>query len=474
MKNSHLVAIIKTFDKKEIRELRKWLKSPVHNQREDILHLLDYLVAGNHLSNEKYLEKERIYSKIFPLDKCYDDAKMRQVIHFLLKAVEEFLIYQELQKDKVGMRMTLSTVYRKRKLDKAFQKVFKQVQELNERTPFRNEHFFRNEYLIQQEQYAFFTEQIKKRNLPTNLQEVSDALDITYFVDKLKQSCLMLSHQAVFKVEYTAGLLEEVLAYVEENDFFDTPAIATYYFIYKAITNKAEPKYFEELKWHIEHSSQLFPQAEIRDIYLLAINYCIGKMNAGEKVFIREAFELYRRGIENEIIIENGRMSRWTFLNVVSIGLKLKEYEWIENFISEGQIYIHEQYRDNFYSFSQARLFFEKREYDNARMFLVNKDYTDILLNLSAKSLLLKIFYEEAEFDLLDSLLESTRIYLQRKKVMGYHKGNFQNVIYYTKKLVRTNPYKKEEVKVLKEEVNQAKPLAEGERTWLLEQIEAL
>ena len=57
---------------------------------------------------------------------------------------------------------------------------------------------------------------------------------------------------------------------------------------------------------------------------------------------------------------------------------------------------------------------------------------------------------------------------------MGYHKSNFQNVIYYTKKLVRVNPYKKEELTTLKDEINTASPLAEGERKWLLEQLEVM
>ena len=84
MKKSRLVHILKTFNKKEVRELRKWLQSPAHNQREDVLHLFEYLVEKNHLERDKYLEKEKVYPFIYKKEK-YDDAKMRQVIHFLFK-----------------------------------------------------------------------------------------------------------------------------------------------------------------------------------------------------------------------------------------------------------------------------------------------------------------------------------------------------------------------------------------------------
>ena len=60
MKNSHLIFILRTFSKKEVRDFRKWNQSPSHNQRDDVIALFEYLVAGSHLAEEKYLKKERL------------------------------------------------------------------------------------------------------------------------------------------------------------------------------------------------------------------------------------------------------------------------------------------------------------------------------------------------------------------------------------------------------------------------------
>ncbi|MCB0580797.1 MAG: hypothetical protein KDD10_15985, partial [Phaeodactylibacter sp.] len=84
MESSHLVVILQTFSAKEVRSLRKWLNSPVHNQREDVVQLFEYLMAGAHLTEEKFLRKERVFSRVFP-DEPFDDAKLRQTMHFLLK-----------------------------------------------------------------------------------------------------------------------------------------------------------------------------------------------------------------------------------------------------------------------------------------------------------------------------------------------------------------------------------------------------
>jgi len=71
MNKSPLVSILRTFSKKEIREFRKWLRSPFHNQRQDIIDLFEYFFVDNHLHKEGYLEKPVVFSWIFPKE-TYD------------------------------------------------------------------------------------------------------------------------------------------------------------------------------------------------------------------------------------------------------------------------------------------------------------------------------------------------------------------------------------------------------------------
>ncbi len=470
MENSHLTAVLRTFSKKEARDLRKWLNSPAHNQREDVTQLFEYLMAGAHLEEDKFLQKERVFSKLFP-DEAYDDAKLRQSMHFLLKSVEEFLIYQELHEDEARSRMALASVYRKRKLDKAFQKTIKSVETLQEAAPYRNEQFLRNEYLLQLEKYNF--QEGKKRTIEMNLQEVSDALDTTFLADKLRQSCLMLAHQAVYNAQYNIGLLDEVLRFVEGGAYLQHPAIAIYYYGYKAVTDESGQLYFQHLRREIQKNKDLFPHSELRDIYLMAINYSIRQVNKmGKEHYLRELFELYRNGIENKILIEHNELSRFTFRNTINTGISLKEFDWINNFIDEYQVYLPAQHRENLVQFSRARLHFAKKEYKKAMRLLAQSDFDDILTNLYSKSMLIMMYYEEDELDALESLIESMRTYMRRKEVMGSYKNIYSNLIKYTKKLIRINPYDKEEKDRLALEIQGTSPLPEKE--WFLKQLEKI
>ncbi len=470
MENSNLVVILRTFSATEARKFRKWLLSPVHNQREDILQLYDYLMTNNHLEQEKYLQKERLFARLFPSEP-HDDARLRQVVHFLLKAVEEFLTYEESQADEVRRRLDLARVYRQRQLDKLYQKAIRQAEELQETAPHRNAYFLRNAYLLQREQYAFLSEKQKQRAMPLNLTEMSEALDRSFVADKLRQACLMLAHQTVYKAEYDIKLLQEVLQYVDQKQWLGEPAIGIYYYGYKSITERDQPAHFDQLKQLILDFGHQFPPSEARDIYLMAINYCIARMNAGAEDFIREAFELYRKGFEERILIENETISRWTFLNVVMIALSLSEFEWVESFIESYQHYLEEIHKDNFVHFSRALLLYEKRDYGQAMLLLNTADYDDMLINLRSKALLMKMFYEQDMLDSLESLLEATRTYMTRKKVMAYHKAFFSNVVHLTRRLLRINPYDAEQKTKLKEEILIANPLTPKERNWLLEQL---
>lgn len=469
MNNSNLVVILKALDKKEFRELRKWLRSPAHNQREDVIDLFEYLTNNKRLEKSKLLEKERVFRKIFPKEP-YDDAKLRQTMHFLLKAVEEFLVYSEMGEDEVRQRTVLASVYRKRKLDKVFQRTIRQVEALQEDPVYQDENYLRNEYLLQREKYIFWVD--SRQQVQIDLKEISDALDYTFLADKLRQSCLVISHQKVYKADFKIGLIEEVLKYVEEQRLFHIPAVAIYYNVYKALTSENSETYFQRLRSAIAQFGPLFPQNEIRDIYLMAINYCIRRVNEGEKYFIQESFNMYKAGFEKGYLIENNFISRYTFYNVVAIALGLKEYDWIRHFLEEYQQFLEEKHRANTVDYCQARLYFEQKDYTRAMRLLAQIEFDEILINLRAKVMLLKIYHELDEADALDALLESMRTYINRKKGLGYHKHTFTNLIRLTKKLVRVNPFDAAQRKKLQSEIMETNPLTE--RAWLLEQLEAL
>lgn len=468
MQKSVLVEILRSLEKKEMRDLNKWLQSPAHNQRQDVVRLFDYL--GKHLSDEgESLGKEVAWQAVFP-GQPYDDAYMRQVMYFLLKAVEEYLVFSYYTRDGVRYQLALSRIYRRRKLDKAYKQAHRLGWENLHKQPLRNDFYLLNKFFFEQVEYEHRMN--ITQNAPVNLQETADALERWFLEERLRISKDMLAHQSIYqKINYDHGLLQEVLAYANNKAMLHEPAIGVYYNTYMALTHPEEEAYFDELERRIHNQMAFFNRSEVRTLYLAALNYCVPKINQGRQDFYRRAFELYRSGVETKILLENDNLSRYTFLNTVSSALKVGEFDWAEKFVENFQQYLEEKQRHGTVNFGLARLFFEKGEYDTAQRYLVAFEYDDMLQNIVAKTMLLKIYYEQDEFDAFESLLESLRIYLQRKEALDpTRKAAYKNMISLMKKMLHLNIYSKPQKEKFREMATQTNPLAE--REWLLRQVD--
>ena len=112
------------------------------------------------------------------------------------------------------------------------------------------------------------------------------------------------------------------------------------------------------------------------------------------------------------------------------------------------------------------------KRYGSVLELLQKANYRDPLLNLAAKTLLLKTYYETDEYDLLQSHLDAMRNYLHRKRVLGYHRTNYLNIIRYTEKITRLNPLDKKATALLRQAIEQEEVLTE--KMYLLKAISGL
>lgn len=96
-------------------------------------------------------------------------------------------------------------------------------------------------------------------------------------------------------------------------------------------------------------------------------------------------------------------------------------------------------------------------------------EFDDLLHNLEARKMLLKIYYDLEEIEALLSLLDSFKNFIYRQKGLGYHRDNYLNLIKFVHRLLQLNTYDKMAKEVLKEDLKSVKAVAE--KAWLLEQL---
>ncbi|MCO6490991.1 MAG: hypothetical protein J5I98_21415 [Phaeodactylibacter sp.] len=465
MEGSRLLAVLESLNKKEVRELRKLLRSPFFNQREDVVLLFEF-IAEWLFTLKTAPTKERAFEALYP-GRPYDAQQVRYAMSWLLKAIESYLALQPWLADERQQMAELARAYRERRLPKHFRQTMRQLNRRQQEQPIRNAEYFEYEYRIQLEQYAFTAS--RKRTGEHNLQEISDTIDLAFVARKLRQTCFLLAHQAVYKREYDFGLLEEALRFVDKKGLLRFPTIAGYYHCYHALSGIEPERHFQEFKAILLRQSQRFPADEARDLYLLAINYCIRELNAGREGYAREGLDLYKEGFRTGMLLQEGQISRFTYRNAVAMALKEGELAWAENFIRDFRDKLPKEHQESMHSFSLARLAYVRRQYGHALEYLQRSEYQDLLLNLAAKTLMIKAFYELGEFDTLESHLDAMKVFLRRKDIIGYHRRNYRNIIRYTQKLLHLNRHDREEAEGLRKAIEGEEVLTE--RAWLLEQV---
>jgi len=126
--------------------------------------------------------------------------------------------------------------------------------------------------------------------------------------------------------------------------------------------------------------------------------------NIGVEGYLRKLFDINKIGIESGAFLEKGFLSRFTYKNIVTAGVRLKEYKWTEQFIEQYKPLLEDKYRESSYSYNKAVLEYDKKNYSNAISLLQKADYDDVLLNLAAKNILLKIYYGLEYLDHMEQL----------------------------------------------------------------------
>lgn len=463
MYTSDLYIVFSSLSGVEKRSFSTFLQSPYFNQKQKVIDLWQYLLK-NHQYGATAFKKQKVFEVLF-LGEAYNDKTMRHLMSWLLKSLEQFLAYSEYKTTPVNETLHLARTYKNRKLGKIFKKTIKTAEKQLSNMR-QSEDYFHFNYLLEFEKYEFAESQ--RRTKENNLSETNAALDKHILISKIKQACLLQSHQSVYKTNYDFSLVNLLLEYIKTSPYKNEPTIGAYYNCYLALTDNNEEA-FKELKISIQEKQALFSQLDIRTLFFFAINFCIRQINMGAPAYLREVFDIYRLGVEKDILIQDGILSRFTYNNIVSAGLKLKEFQWLENFIPLNKPKLTPAYRESNFTYNLARLYFTQKNYDKALELLNKVDDRDLLLNLDAKVMLLKLYYELDEYDALSSLLASLKIMLTRKKVLGYHKTHYSNIIKFTNRLLNLKPRDKKAHDKLENDIRTAEVLQEKE--WLLEQL---
>ena len=478
MKKSKIYIALSHLNIYELNSFKKFVGSPYFNANEKLSKYYEYLEKYLKGRKEGEIHKEDIWYYVNPGAK-FDDIKFRKLTSDLLKLLERFLAQQVYDKNNLNIAINLLEKISKKKIMKLYNSVLATADRLSLRHIDRNSDYYYYLYVFEKNKFNLTSEFEKKSKKKQkynwlNLDKIGENLDVFYIGEKLKLYTTLASWKRVYKLDIDLNFIDEVIDFVKKIDYEKFPPVAIYYQIYLTIVDNENVEHYHKLKDMISKHIDSFPKEEAGDIYDSALNYCIHRINSGETGFYKEILSLYREMIDHDMIVEEEGLNPTRFRNIVITALRLKEYEWAEEFIDKYKDFIPEKYRANAVTFNLARLYYYKKDYKKVIEHLRDVEFDDMFYELSSKTILIKTYYDTGEVDPLYFLLDSFNAFLNRNKriIPDRRRKNYKLLIKFVKKLLNVNPFDKDEVKKLKTEIKNSNNFPD--KQWVIEKAEEL
>ena len=461
MYNSTLIQLFKSLDRNDRRQLRKFVRSPFFNSREDVITLFDYIDKYIDTGGAPKMAKEKAFSHVYK-KQPFDVDMFYYPMSYLTQLILKYLAINELENDTPQYNHYQNKALRHRGADKIYEKTLSDAKKHIESQPLRNTLYHFQSYRIRSEEFE--ARHRLKRSGDFELQEMTNDFHFYAIAEVLRLAYGLSAHQSISKKDYLQPLLASVLTVAEQH--LDIPAISAHYFAFQ--TQKGldtEGIYFKELKNQFTDNQHLFSEVELRDLLTVAINYAIRRQNTGDLSYTREAILLYRWGFDNHVFLENGILSPYDYRNTLLLALKIDELDWAEKFLNDFKPFLPEKEQDNIYKYNLAIFHFRKNDYETAMILLQEVNLKETLFNLDARRLLARIYFDINEMSALESHIESSKVYLHRQKDIGYHKENYANFFKFLEKILKLGNSTERFLK-LNVEINETKSVVE--KVWLL------
>lgn len=474
-----LVNLLKKLSTRERTKFQEYVASPFFNKNQKIQQLCQILLSFAPDFETDQINKATIYHSIYGKG-AYQELRLNNLISDLLQLLYDYLSYLQLENKEIQKKALLLEALQTRGLYDQIPRQAKRYQKIQEKQPHRSQTYFWDAFLLHEE-----LDQLSlssgKRGYDINLQLKNDMLDTFYTCSKLSIACDMTSRNTVVNAGYQCYFLEEIICeYQDRPELLSQPVLQVYYKTLEMLRQQDQTVHYYQLKELLDKHWSLFPARELRILYHYALNYGVKKINSGRREFYREILELYKILLDKRIIFKEGYLTQWTYINIVTAGIRLKDFHWTETFINQYRSSLHPSEEHNVYTYNLASLYYAREDYTSALQLLHDVEFTDAFYHLSAKIIQLKSYYDLQETEAFFSLAEATRIYLTRNRQLSeYQKRSNANFLKLATRLLQlrlkarviTRGEKKQQVQRIQQELESKNIANKG---WLQEALSAL
>jgi len=440
MYKSNLLTLIKSLTKEEFMGFELFLKSPFFNKRQKCIELY-YAIKASYpnLENAPKLKKEVVFVKLFPSRDFTQSSALRELSSDLLTLLEQYIKQIAFEKREIYANLLLLNELNERNQDKRFYTLSKRIKKEQEKQTSRSIRYYYHNFFLNYELF-YFEANLKTKNPSTDLYQVLNNFQYYTYLEQLRIYCIMLNRQSIKAgKDFDTKEINSFLAFLKSTDALKIPSIAIYTYMLEILLGDTEK--YTPLK--ILLKKHALPEQELESFLTMLITYLNRQINTGHQEFIPERFDWYYEMFTRGFLLIGAYVSFRHLKNLISLAVQRGDFELAKNVIEEYTPRIEPKYQDTSFHYNMGALLFYQNNFDDAIMHLQKVTYIDAFYHFDSKSLLLKIYYEEQDFEAFFALVNSYQQLVKRnEQVSKRHQEEYLNFIRAAKELykLKTNP----------------------------------
>ncbi len=438
MKNSKLVRLLRKLSKEERQRFQVYLQSPYCNPHPRLCNLYEAILKYAPDFEHKKLSKAQLQKQLYG-DKSYRDQKIADEISLLYRRLKDFLGLERQKQESLADETDSLQALSEKGLNDLFEIEFRRLEKGLLQRPFLDETYHRQQLALAGARNDHFGRQ-HLRTQHEGLEKKHQALDQYYLAVKLRESCEALNRQHIINTEIPILLTDVLIQSLSEADhpYRKIPVIDVYFHIYQALAHPESEQHYEQMLDILDMYTSFFAPEESRAMYKYAQNSCIRRINQGAEGFEEKLFALYQTLIGNQLIFFEGELAHTDYKNIVSLALKLGKLDWAHEFLHGFAERLAPTFQENALRYAQAAYLTEKGETKQALSLLNAIGYTDVFYQLSARILMLRIYYQLEDYDSMAYQINAFRHFLGRNKEIEKDKRNqYLQYLSWLKKVAR-------------------------------------
>jgi hypothetical protein len=366
---------------------------------------------------------------------------LRDLLSAGMKLLEAFWCVEALAAQPLDRELDVLEAMLEQQMDRAFQGRLRRVRRKLAEDPMRDARHYRRMARLESLADAHFTRAAERRT-DEALRRRIEALDQAYRAEKLREACEVLNRARILQqapeVPGMAALEADVDQALSMPAEQQSPVVAVWGAVWRLLRSPEGEDRFFILRQALDRHADAMAPDDLRAIWAYAQNHCIRQANTGAEGWLEPLLDLYREGLERGIILDGKELPQSTYKNIVTAGLRAQAFDWTLGFIEQYADHLAPGVRDNAYTYNRANYHYALGELDRAQELLRDVEFSDLFYGLGAKTMLLKIYFDQGAWEPLEALVAAFRAYLRRNRLLGEaQRQAYRNLVALTESLAR-------------------------------------